>query len=330
MLFRSLMLHDPETAGGIMATEFVTIKDNMTVRETLEYLQIHGDEAETLSYLYVLDEDEVLKGALSLRDIVVNEFNELIAPLIKSNVISVRPELDQEEVATTFQKYGFTSMPVVDENNKMLGIITSDDVLDVLVDESTEDFEKMAAISHSDGEYLETGVFELARKRIFWLLFLMISATFTSFIIQGYEMALASVVLLAAFIPMLMDTGGNAGSQSATLIIRGMALGEIDLRDYFKVFWKEMRVSVIVGVVLAVVNFARIWLFHHDMLLAMTVSLALLFTVILAKTVGCTLPIVARKLNIDPAIMAAPIITTIVDVLSLLVYFKLAVVLLHL
>ncbi|MDD2423679.1 MAG: magnesium transporter [Candidatus Cloacimonetes bacterium] len=327
---KDLMLHDPETAGGIMATEFVTIKDNMTVRETLEYLQIHGDEAETLSYLYVLDEDEVLKGVISLRDIVVNEFNELIAPLIKSNVISVRPELDQEEVATTFQKYGFTSMPVVDENNKMLGIITSDDVLDVLVDESTEDFEKMAAISHSDGEYLETGVFELARKRIFWLLFLMISATFTSFIIQGYEMALASVVLLAAFIPMLMDTGGNAGSQSATLIIRGMALGEIDLRDYFQVFWKEMRVSVIVGVVLAVVNFARIWLFHHDMLLAMTVSLALLFTVILAKTVGCTLPIVARKLKIDPAIMAAPIITTIVDVLSLLVYFKLAVVLLHL
>ncbi|MCB5271563.1 MAG: magnesium transporter, partial [Candidatus Cloacimonetes bacterium] len=171
---------------------------------------------------------------------------------------------------------------------------------------------------------------ELARKRIFWLLFLMISATFTSFIIQGYEMALASVVLLAAFIPMLMDTGGNAGSQSATLIIRGMALGEIDMRDYFQVFWKEMRVSVIVGVVLAVVNFGRIWLFHHDMLLAMTVSLALLFTVVLAKTVGCTLPIVARKLKIDPAIMAAPIITTIVDVLSLLVYFKLAVVLLHL
>lgn len=327
---KDLMQHDPETAGGIMATEFVTIKDNMTVRETLEYLQIHGDEAETLSYLYVLDEDEVLKGVISLRDIVVNKFNELIAPLIISNVISVRAELDQEEVASIFQKYGFTSIPVVDEDNKMLGIITSDDVLDVLVDESTEDFEKMAAISHSDGEYLETGVFELARKRIFWLLFLMISATFTSFIIQGYEMALASVVLLAAFIPMLMDTGGNAGSQSATLIIRGMALGEIDMRDYFQVFWKEMRVSVIVGVVLAVVNFGRIWLFHHDMLLAMTVSLALLFTVVLAKTVGCTLPIVARKLKIDPAIMAAPIITTIVDVLSLLVYFKLAVVLLHL
>ncbi len=327
---KDLMEHDPETAGGIMATEFVTIKDNMSVRQTLKYLQIHGEEAETLSYLYVLDENEVLKGVVSLRDIVIHKFGALIAPLIKSNVISVRPELDQEEVASIFQKYGFTSIPVVDDQKRMLGIITSDDVLDVLVDESTEDFERMAALGHSDKDYLETGVFELARKRIFWLLFLMISATFTSFIIQGYELALASVVILAAFIPMLMDTGGNAGSQSATLVIRGMALGEIDIKDYFLVFWKEVRVSIIVGIVLAIVNFFRIWLFHDDMLLAMTVSLSLLFTIILAKTVGCTLPIVARKFKIDPAIMAAPIITTIVDVLSLLVYFKLATVLLHL
>lgn len=322
---KDLMKYGSETAGGIMATEFMTIKDNMNVRETLEYLQVHGEEAETLSYLYVLGENEILKGVISLRDIVIHKFNEAIAPLIKINVISVSPELDQEEVASIFQKYGFTSMPVVDEHKRMLGIITADDVLDVLVDESTEDFEKMAAIAHSDGEYLETGVFELARKRIFWLLFLMISATFTSYIIQGYEMALTSVVILAAFIPMLMDTGGNAGSQSATLIIRGMALGEIKIKDYFQVIFKELQVSVMVGIVLAVVNFFRIWLFHHDVILAMTVSLALLFTVILAKTVGCSLPIVARRFKIDPAIMAAPIITTIVDVLSLLVYFKLAV-----
>ncbi|MCB5261944.1 MAG: magnesium transporter [Candidatus Cloacimonetes bacterium] len=322
---KDLMQYDPETAGGIMATEFMTVKDNMTVRETLEYLQKYGEDAETLGYLYVLDEHEVLKGVVSLRDIVVHKFNEAIAPLIKGNVISVKPELDQEEVASIFQKYGFTSMPVVDDEDRMLGIITADDVLDVVVDESTEDFEKMAAIAHSDGEYLETGVFELARKRIFWLLFLMISATFTSVIIQNYESALASIVILAAFIPMLMDTGGNAGSQSATLIIRGMALGEIAIKDYFLVIFKEIRVSLIVGVVLAVVNFLRIWLFNNDILLAMTVSLSLLFTVVLAKTVGCTLPIVARKFRIDPAIMAAPIITTIVDVLSLLVYFKLAV-----
>jgi magnesium transporter len=321
---KALMQYGPETAGGIMATEFVTIQDNMTVLETLEYLQKYGKEAETISYLYVLDECETLKGVVSLKDIVVHRFTDSVAPLIKINIISVSPELDQEEVAGIFKKYGFSSMPVVDAQDKMLGVITADDVLDVVVDESTEDFEKMAGLALREGDYLETGVFKLARKRIFWLLFLMISATFTSLIIQGYEGALASVLILAAFIPMLMDTGGNAGSQSATLIIRGMALGEIYIKDYFAVVFKEIRVSLIVGTVLAIVNFLRIWLFNQDILLAMTVSLSLLFTIVLAKTVGCTLPIVARKLKIDPAIMAAPIITTIVDVLSLIVYFKLA------
>jgi len=324
---KDLMRYDSETAGGIMATEFVTVKDHMTVRETLEYLQKYGEEAETLSYLYVLDENGVLKGVVSLKDIVIHKFTDAIAPLINASVISVKAGLDQEEVAQTIQKYGFTSIPVVDEQNKMLGIITADDLLDVVVDESTEDFEKMAAIAHSEGDYLDTGVFALARRRIFWLLFLMVSATFTSVIIQNYESALASVVILTAFIPMLMDTGGNAGSQSATLIIRGMALGEISIQDYFAVVFKEVRVSIIVGVVLAVVNFFRIWAFHHDIILALTVSLALIFTIILAKTVGATLPIVARKLKIDPAIMAAPVITTIVDALSLIVYFKLALVL---
>lgn len=322
---KDLMQYDSETAGGIMATEFATVKDNMTVRETLEYLQQYGEEAETLSYLHVLDKNRVLKGVVSLRDIVVHKFNDAIAPLINVNVISVRADVDQEEVAQTIQKYGFTSIPVVDEQNRMLGIITADDLFDVVVDESTEDFEKMAAIAHSDGDYLETGVFRLARRRLFWLMFLMVSATFTSVIIQNYESALASVVILTAFIPMLMDTGGNAGSQSATLIIRGMALGEISIKDYFTVVFKEVQVSIIVGLALAGVNFFRIWVFHHDIILALTVSLALLFTIILAKTVGATLPIVARKLKIDPAIMAAPVITTIVDALSLIVYFKLAI-----
>ena len=322
---KDLMQYGSESAGGIMATEFVTIKDHMTVRETLEYLQQYGEEAETLSYLYVLDEEGVLKGIVSLKDIVIHKFDDPIEPLIRANIISVRPELDQEEVVRAIHKYGFFSIPVVDENNKMLGIVTADDLLDVVVDESTEDFEKMAALAHSDGEYLETGVFILARRRFFWLLFLMVSATFTSIIIQSYEAALASVVMLTAFIPMLMDTGGNAGSQSATLVIRGMALGEISIKDYLAVVFKEAQVSLIVGLALAVVNFLRIWAFHHDVLLALTVSLALLFTIILAKLVGGSLPIVARKLKIDPAIMAAPIITTIVDALSLIVYFKLAI-----
>lgn len=319
-----LMQYGPETAGGIMTTEFVTIQDNMTVRETLEYLQKYGKVAETLSYLYVLDERKILQGVVALRDIVVCKFTDAIAPLITVKVISVKPELDQEEVAAVFKKYGLSSVPVVNEEDKMLGIITADDVLEVVIDESTEDFEKMAGLARTDGGYLEAGVFKLARKRIFWLLFLMISATFTSVVIQNYEGAMASVLVLAAFIPMLMDTGGNAGAQSATLIIRGMALGEIHIKDYFWVAFKEVRVSLIVGAVLAVVNFLRIWIFNQDMLLAMTVSVSLLFTIVLAKTVGCTLPIVARRFKIDPAIMAAPIITTIVDVLSLIVYFKLA------
>jgi magnesium transporter len=319
-----LMSHHPETAGGIMATEFVAIREQMTVKETLEYLQIHGHDAESLSYLYVLDTDGILKGVIALREIVVSPFDEFIGPLINTNVISVRADMDQEEVSRVFAKYGFHSMPVVDENDRMLGIITADDVFYVVEEETTEDMEKMAALAHSEKDYLDTGVFGLAKQRIFWLLFLMISATFTGIIIQGYQKELASVVILAAFIPMLMDTGGNAGTQVSTLIIRGMALGEIKLKDYFKVLLKEMRVSLIVGVVLALVNFLRVWIFHHDPLLALTVSAALLFTVILAKIVGCTLPMIARKLKIDPALMASPIITTIVDALSLTVYLYLA------
>ena len=321
---KDLMRYHPETAGGIMATEFVAIMDQMTVEETLKYLQIHGEEAESLSYLYVLDADEILKGVVALREIVVQPFDAHISPLINTNVISVHADMDQEEVSRIFAKYGFNSIPVVDDKDKMLGIITADDVFDVVEEETTEDMEKMAALAHSEKDYLDTGVFGLAKQRIFWLLFLMISATFTGVIIQGYEKELAAVVILAAFIPMLMDTGGNAGTQSSTLIIRGMALGEIEMKNYLEVLYKELRVSLIVGISLAVVNFLRVWLFHHDPLLAFTVSAALLFTVILSKVVGCTLPMIARKFKIDPAIMAAPIITTIVDALSLIVYLNLA------
>ncbi|HOE91551.1 MAG TPA: magnesium transporter [Candidatus Cloacimonadota bacterium] len=321
---KDLMRYHPETAGGIMATEFVAIIDSMTVEETLKYLQVHGEEAESISYLYVLNQDEILQGVVALRDVVTSSFDTHITTLINTNVISVEPGLDQEGVSHIFAKYGFASVPVVDKNNRMLGIVTADDILDVVLEESTDDIEKMAALAHNEGEYLSTGVFKLAKQRIFWLLFLMISATFTGVIIQGYEQELASFVILAAFIPMLMDTGGNAGSQSSTLIIRGMALGEIAARDFFIVFYKELLISIIVGVALAAVNFFRVWIFHHDYMLALTVSGALFFTVILAKTVGSMLPIIARKLKIDPAIMAAPIITTIVDALSLVIYLNLA------
>jgi len=320
---KDLLQYHPETAGGIMATEFVAITDNLTVKETLEHLQEYGDEAEALSYLYILDQHQILRGVVSLRDVVVSKFTDPIDKNINPNVISVHPDLDQEEVGRIFKKYGFASIPVVDDNNKMLGIITADDVLEIVVDENTEDFEKMAALAHNEGEYLETGVFGLARRRLFWLMFLMISATFTGNIIQSYGAALTQVVILAAFIPMLMNTGGNAGSQTATLIIRGMALGEIAIRDYFIVLFKEVRISLIVGFALSVVNFFRIWLFNHDLMLGATVSAALFFTIVLAKIVGCSLPILASKFKIDPAIMAAPIITTIVDAMSLIVYFNL-------
>jgi len=321
---KTLMNYHPETAGGIMATEFMAINDSMRVKDTLQHLQQYGDEAETLSYLYILDKNGILQGVVSLRDIVINKFETPLKELINPNVITVSPELDQEEVARIFQKYGFASVPVVDASQKMLGIITADDVLDIVVEENTEDFEKMSALAHNEGEYLETGVLGLARRRIVWLLFLMVSATFTGFIIQGYEAALAEMVILAAFIPMLMDTGGNAGAQSATLVIRGMALGEIAIKDFATVLFKELRVSLVVGFALSAVNFLRILLFNRDLMLGVTVSIAMLFTVVVAKIVGCSLPIIARRIKLDPAIMAAPIITTIVDALSLVVYFRLA------
>lgn len=322
---KTLLTYDSETAGGIMATEFVSISTRMTVKDTLEYLQVHGEEAEALNYLYILDPDNILKGVVALRDIVVSPFDTPLTQLTNPNVVSVPYTMDQEEVAQIFHKYGFTSIPVVDENHKMLGIITADDVLEIVVDESTEDFERMSALAHNEEEYLSTSVFGLARRRIFWLLFLMISATFTGTIIQKYENALAGMVILVAFIPVLMDTGGNSGSQSSTLIIRGMALGEISMKDFFAVLFKELRVSALVGLVLSAVNLLRIWLVNdRDWLLGLTVSLAMFFTVILANIIGCTLPLLAKRFKMDPAIMAAPIITTIVDALALLVYFNLA------
>ncbi|NLW18918.1 MAG: magnesium transporter [Candidatus Cloacimonetes bacterium] len=323
---KQLMSYDPETAGGIMATEFVPVNAQMTVKDTLEYLQKNGEDAETINYLYMLDPDDKLKGVVSLRDIVMSEFNLPLTELVNPNVVSVPTNMDQEEVAQLFRKYGFSAIPVVDENHKMLGIITADDVLDVVVDESTEDFERMSALSHSETEYLDSSVMTLARKRIFWLLFLMISATFTGIVIQRYESALAidGMLILVAFIPMLMDTGGNAGSQSATLVIRGMALGEISIKDFFVVLFKEIRVSLVVGLALSVVNLLRIWMFNKDLMLGLSVSIAMFFTVIIANVVGGTLPLIARKFKLDPAIMAAPIITTIVDVLALIVYFSVA------
>lgn len=322
---KELMQYNPKSAGGIMAKEFISVKDTMNVKDTFKYLQIHGEDAESISYLYMLDEHEILKGVVSLRDIVTSEFNTPLTELVNPNVVSVPVDMDQEEVAQVFRKYGFAGVPVVDFQKKMLGIITADDVLDIVVDESTEDFERMSALAHHEQEYLDSTVYSLARSRIFWLLFLMISATFTGIIIEKYEIALEQVLILVAFIPMLMDTGGNAGSQSATLIIRGMALGEISMKDFFPVFFKELRVSLLVGSVLSVVNMLRIWITSRELKLGITVSIAMFFTVLLANIVGATLPLIARKFKMDPAIMASPVITTIVDAMALIIYFQTAV-----
>lgn len=320
-----LMGYGPESAGGIMATEFIVVKEDMTVWDVLHLLQKEGKMAETATSLYVLDEKGKLKGVVSLNDIVISNFNTRISEIMNEKVISVRTDLDQEEVAHIFQRYGFAIIPVVDHSNRMQGIITSDDIMDVVREENTEDFEKMAALVHNESEYLESSILDLAKKRFWWLLILMVSATFTGLIIRGFEEALSKIVMLAVFIPMLMDTGGNAGTQSSTLIIRGMALGELSVKDFFAILSKEFWVSLLVGSALAIVNFIRIMIFDKvSLLMGVTVSISLLITVVIAKSVGCILPLIAKSLKIDPAIMAAPIITTIVDALSLLVYFSLA------
>lgn len=244
---------------------------------------------------------------------------------MKENYVSINTFDDQEYVANQFKKYDLVSMPVVDKEHRLVGIITIDDIVDIIDQENTEDFHKMAAMEPSEEEYLKTGVFELAKHRIIWLLVLMVSATFTGNIIRKSEDVLQSVVILASFIPMLMDTGGNSGSQSSTLVIRGLALGEIKLKDIFKVMWKEFRVSVVVGIALAIVNFLRVYFIEKvSFMVSITVCISLFFTVVLAKVVGGILPIVAKKLKLDPAIMASPLITTIVDAVALLIYFGIA------
>ncbi len=322
---RDLLLYPPDTAGGIMATEYIVVEENMNVLEVLKLLRKEGNEAETTNCLYVLDVYGKLKGVVSLKEIVTSDFDMRISEIMNENVISVPVNMDQEQVGHIFQKYRFSSLPVVNENQEMLGIITHDDIIEIVTDEDTEDFEKMAALSHNEEEYLKTGVFKHARKRILWLLILMISATLTGLVIRNFENILSAVIVLSSFIPMLMDTGGNAGSQSATLIIRGIALGQIYTKNIFSIIFKEFRVSIIVGAILSIVNFVRIILIERiSITIAITVSISLFFTVMLAKIIGCILPILAKKVKIDPAIMASPLITTIVDALSLIVYFSIA------
>lgn len=320
-----LLRYPEDSAGSLMTVEFVDLKENLTVQECIERIRRIGLDSETINTCYVLDLGRHLIGTVSLRDLLLNQPDTHVVDFMSDNVISVGTLTDQEEVARMFQKYDFTTMPVVDNEGRLVGIITIDDVVDILQEEVTEDIEKMAAILPTDKPYMKTGTFETWKKRIPWLLLLMISATVTGKIITHYEEALGTYVVLTSFIPMLMDTGGNAGGQASVTIIRGLSLAEIEWQDIFKVIWKEIRVAFICGITLAVAGFAKIMIFDHvTVLVALVVCLTLVVTVCFAKIVGCSLPMIAQKIGFDPAVMASPFITTIVDALSLLIYFQFA------
>lgn len=322
-LINQFLNYPEDSAGSIMTIEYCSVKKTLTVKEAMQRLKKVGLQRETIYTIYVVDDNRKLEGIVSLRELVIADDNTVIGDIMNTDVVYVNVYEDQEVVAGVIQKYDFVAAPVVDNEERIVGIITVDDVIDIIEQEATEDFQKMAALSPSEEEYLDTPAFTLAKHRIAWLLFLMVSATLTGSILQRFEDYIAAIPSLLIFIPMLMDTGGNAGSQSATLVIRGLAVGEIEPKDAFKVLWKEFQVSIMVGVVLAAVNFGRIRLLHPDQdpKIAITVSISVMFTVMLAKLVGGLLPIGAKKVKLDPAIMASPLITTIVDATSLLVYF---------
>lgn len=320
-----LLRYPEDSAGSIMTVEYVDLKENLTVEEAIARIRKVGVDSETINICYVLDAQRRLLGTVALRYLLLSEPHEIIGDIMHENVISINTLTDQEEVAAQFKKYDFTSMPVVDNENRLVGIITVDDIVDILEEEATEDIEKMAAIVPSDKPYMRTSIFETYKKRIPWLLLLMISATFTGQILHHFEDALSICTVLTMFIPMLMDTGGNAGGQASVTVIRGLSLGEITYRDTLRVIWKEIRVALLCGITLAVANFAKLMLFDRvGVSIAAVVCLTLVVAVLLAKLIGCSLPVLAKRLGFDPAVMASPFITTLVDALSLLVYFQIA------
>ncbi len=327
-----ILKYPDDSAGSIMTTEFVDLKETMTVEDALKRIRRTGPDKETINICYVIDDGRHLLGLLSIRTLLLSEEDDVIHDIMQTNIISVQTLDDQEAVARSLSKYGFLALPVVDQENRLVGIITVDDAMDVLQEEVTEDIEKMAAMLPSDKPYLKTGIFETFMARIPWLLLLMISATFTGQIISTFENALAAATILTAYIPMLMDTGGNCGSQASVSVIRGISLNEIEFSDLLQVIWKEIRVAVICGVALSAANFVKLMLvdrllFHNQLVtipVAAVICSTMVCTVLCAKLVGCTLPLLAKKIGFDPAVMASPFITTIVDAISLLIYFQFA------
>ena len=327
-----LLKYPEDSAGSIMTVEFADLKENITVKQALERIRKIGIDKETINTCYVLDLQRHLVGSVTLRTLLLGNPDAIVSDIMDENVITVSTLDDQETVARQFQKYDFMAMPVVDSENRLVGIITVDDILEIIEEEATEDMEKMAAILPSDKSYFRTGIFETFKSRIPWLLILMISATITGTIIDSFEAKLAGITGLVAFIPMLMDTGGNSGGQASVTIIRAISLNEVEFKDIFKVIWKEIRVAVLCGLTLAVVNFIRVLIMnalgtgitHEAIMVNITVCITLCITVMCAKLVGCMLPILANQLGFDPAVMASPFITTIVDAISLVLFLKIA------
>lgn len=333
-----LLKYPKYSAGSIMTIEFVDLKKSMTVEDAFTRIRRTGIDKETVYTCYVTDENRVLLGLVSVKDLLLADYTNTLEEIMETNVIYVNTLEDREQAAKIFEKYNFLALPVVDNENRLVGIITVDDAIDVIQEENTEDIEKMAAIVANDKPYMKTGVFENFKKRIPWLLVLMLSATFTGKIINMFEQSLSACVILTVFIPMLMGTGGNSGGQTSVTVIRGMSLNDIEMKDIFRVIWKEIRVSLLCGITLAAANFVKMMIVDKGDIIAsgqdpisitIVVCLTLIVTVFFAKLIGCILPMLAKKLGFDPAVMASPFITTVVDAISLFVFFNIASMILH-
>ena len=325
-LINQFLRYPENSAGSIMTAEYIRLKKGMSVAEAISHIRKTGDDSETVYTCYVTDDKSGrLEGVITVKTLLLSSDECIVGDLMEKDVISVKTSDDQEYAASVITRYDLLALPVTDNENRLVGIITVDDVMDVMVEENTEDIEKMSALTPSDKPYLKTGVFTLAKNRIVWLIVLMVLGMLTGLILSSYERAFMMLPILVTFIPMLTDTGGNAGSQSSALVIRGMAIGEIEPKDFLTVLWKELRVALIVGFVLSLLNFVRLILIEKSMMLALAVSLALYLTMIVSKAIGGLLPIAAKKCHLDPAMMASPLITTIVDAFSLMIYFSIAV-----
>ena len=330
-LINQFLQYPENSAGSIMTAEYIGLKRNMTVEQAFAYIRENGVDKETIYTCFVTDSKRCLQGVVTVKDLLMNPYDTVIKDIMDENIIYAVTTEDREDVVETFNKYDLLCLPVVDHEDRLVGIVTVDDAVEVMEQEATEDFEKMAAMFPSEKPYLRTGVFELARNRIPWLLILMFTSILSGAILMDYKEAIQVLPLLLSFVPMLMDTSGNCGNQSSTMVIRGMAVGDIELKDVLRVVWKEFRVGLLCGAVLAAANFVRLILQYPDRLaLNLVIVLSLMLTVVLAKIIGCVLPMLAEKMKLDPAIMAAPLITTIVDASSLLIYFKIASMMLHL